>query len=1822
MKLHPSAVAALLLLAGGASASSSVHKAHPRSGEIEAELDGAVELDEPNTISGATNDSLSGSVVGIDSEAGVITPSTLRRNLQENPLDLFKPLTCNSGIESVTCVSWSTLTITPGQPVVIPCGQCINVDVADGTELDLADGLDIQGKLVFPDNKKVTVRTTHVYLQGVLKIRDNNVISPENESVKFHFYGTTPKSFVPHADNSIGCPSGSCDAGVKPFLIAGGKLDVEAWSDPACPTWTRIQDLVFDDFAALTPGTDFALPAAAPNGCARAITDADFEDITTSHGWRSQMGVIDEVVTDASNTCLKVHNRTHWWQGPYLDLSDRKLCIMSGQDYTFSARIRLSREDGSGTPTACSSTGTQCPELVVRWREDDNDVKGPVSKVYLMQEDGLKTTDGEWFDLYGKFDFSTTEANPSNVYVTLTIEGPEEGVIIEMDDLYVGLPPEDQYHDAANVADICNELFIADSGADGYFGGSAPARYPYPLYQNHNYGRFLRVLSETDAETGGTNNFYRITNRVQEYESIATPLPDGCVRGGARYDVSFRARFHHPGDFESVRVQFVAGSKSKSSRPCVNTFGGDRGWVECSVTVVLNDDVSDPANGSPYFRINSGFETGNTIDQTFSIDYDDISIKLNHPSIKALVVEEEVANCWGAGSEVTVTSVHNDWDGDYSGRNVVSATKLNDGSGMAHLSLDKFIARPTSVVDNPYQATEVALLKRNVVFYSEEEVNNQGAYMSVMTTTGVPQVLSGVHIDQFGQWGVADRYSLQFDRCDNVEGTVVSKNLIDRANYDGLVLQGTHNVTLSQNVAYNSRGSSFKLRDGKEWDNLINFNMAIRNQNPFNKDYSGFWIRSVRNRFVGNVAAGAVDRGFYLHLQNSINAASQSLPGGNPSPRSENGIEFRDNVAHACNGYGMVISTWRAEFSVPIQGFRTYRNEGHGVYAYGRYIKFDGAYIADSRVKGLDFHHCENCKISDSDIVGATALAVDAVYAEGEEWHQCLHAPDDDLRFIGVEMEVYRDNSKRWYPGVRFEDVRFSGFNDTKCSRPATITFDSGSGRLPHFDLLATMSAGTRNLDGGDFLVDFCRAETWDYQDVVFHDIGSGLHPDGPGSYSGDSALVSDYDYMKGFAEGQCKSIDGRCAAYCEGLCLRFHTFTVTAFETEDVTLKVRDLATNKTIEIGGNFLHARVDDSSSPYDNFPNIYDNTYYYVHRIFSVPLPDSTFEAQFMKDGQPYWPTFVERGNPEPAPACWRGGGDENTPLATVTFLEPPAVCTELVKNGDGEMEGGNYTHWYHASGGVTAVAGAGVDGSTAIASGVPAGTVLPSGVQLDAKARDAFDDGLSFYVDTRCMKTEVGKEYELSAMMKLEDATGTPWSCDPDLTNKDQNACPRFTVNVKTWNDASKSYSNSYWYKIATVVRPYNDSGYTLVHGTFVIPPDFAAADSVRFIFQKTSNTAKMYLDNVSIHPLQAAARNSEGSVNGELVINGDFEEVTPSTTKYWIKRTNYDGAIEVVPGAEGSATAVKVTGRTSSNQGPGQFLNPKTFSAGQEYQVSTKFRLSNSGTPFTCDMNLGLYQALTCPQVTIQTCVGTIASHTCYYPHVATVADPGSASTDHWGVVAGKFFPDDDSMFDAFKIFAYLEYPGIGVDVEVDDFTITPYTLDCGNVVKNGDFEEGTFFGWDDVGGSTTLSMASSGAGGTANALKISSRTDRSHGAEQMLEAACLGSNDQYLLQARFKLESGGAPFSCDHNVIDGENGCPIASIVSVQDDEGTRDRAVAAAVGAADANGWHDIRGIFELYESDMASDRVYLRFEHAPVNIDMIIDEVVMTKIENPIV
>jgi hypothetical protein len=152
-----------------------------------------------------------------------------RRREQVMGIRSFKPLLCNSNIlksGSVCSSTWSAMfgkSETHSNRIVIPCGVCVIMNHASGT-LNLNGGIDIQGKMIIPNEVSIDITTTTMIVQGELIMTSTKPVDGI-PNIKVTFVGSSEELFTPIDLNANACRgAATCTAGKKSFVVAGGKV--------------------------------------------------------------------------------------------------------------------------------------------------------------------------------------------------------------------------------------------------------------------------------------------------------------------------------------------------------------------------------------------------------------------------------------------------------------------------------------------------------------------------------------------------------------------------------------------------------------------------------------------------------------------------------------------------------------------------------------------------------------------------------------------------------------------------------------------------------------------------------------------------------------------------------------------------------------------------------------------------------------------------------------------------------------------------------------------------------------------------------------------------------------------------------------------------------------------------------------------------------------------------------------------------------------------------------------------------------------------------------------------------------------------------------------------------------------------------------------------------------------------------------------------------------------------------------------------------------------------------------------------------------------
>ena len=362
--------------------------------------------------------------------------------------------------------------------------------------------------------------------------------------------------------------------------------------------------------------------------------------------------------------------------------------------------------------------------------------------------------------------------------------------------------------------------------------------------------------------------------------------------------------------------------------------------------------------------------------------------------------------------------------------------------GYVLVELDTPIIRPTTFRQSNLYAVEVALLSRNIVFEGgPDDVENHGAHFSIRDTPKVKQTLIGVDFQNFGQQGYLGRYPIHIHMNGAMPDSIVSKNTVRQSNQRCIVVHGTNDLLVENNVAYDTKGHCFIVEDGIETGNKFIRNLGAQtgipkkiipdtgtNGEETDDRPATFWITNPTNSWIGNVAAGSENSGFWFEpmLRGTEVDKHHDL-----NPKTASLIAFTDNVAHSNSGKG--FQTYPTGY-IPdgvqeMTGLKSYRNDGQGIFVHlSKNIKFDNVHVADNGFIGIDIDRADGITVMNSEIIGQSRSYTDFMDTQD--------APDtcSKDRSYGIDLHSWKNfpDGER----VTIEDVTFFGFNNCPKAYP------------------------------------------------------------------------------------------------------------------------------------------------------------------------------------------------------------------------------------------------------------------------------------------------------------------------------------------------------------------------------------------------------------------------------------------------------------------------------------------------------------------------------------------------------------------------------------------------------------------------------------------------------------------------------------------------------------------------------------------------------------------------------------------------------------------
>jgi len=1666
----------------------------------------------------------------------------------------------------------------------VPCDECVTMAEYTQGETVFAGVIDVIGTLVFPSATKMKLKTDGIIVQGKLIVeREDDTIVDGHADIIIELTGNDDIKWVPTSMNQDSCEhptSGEikCLIGKRAVIVAGGTVDIRAFPKD-CISWTHLADDVADDLPVPIEFPKVVAPLGGQDCADYALFQYDFMNGDIGP-WKGSLGTTASIMEEDGVSFLKVSGRYRDWQGINLDITnDEKLlpCLQPDVDYLFTIKARL--DPANGVPSKCFSTGEKCLLFKTHSLNDNNDLNW---KTLYAVPSAIGASDNEWFTVGTTIKFTQDDIDNMSAYANFYVAGPEGGVDISIANIALGLPNEKYFPDPTDVNNICQDLIL---------NGDAEISDVFAYPQTYS-GPSSGILSvETDS---GGNNYLSVKGRVKDFNSIESQFNTECIIQYSTYVFKARVWLHSSAPYKprfTIRTK-ISDTGNAEEDYVVESIGfcpessQDIGWVQCERNFMFTE-VHQKATQIQLIIVTEGdFES--------DIDYDDISVAIFNSPVSTLILDTTNASCWGVGAEIMVTS-HTLEDSDTVAVNITKV-EVDSVTNTTRISIDKPIAKHTTLKDSEDFAVEVALLSREMLIQPMDNVEPlqplHGGHMMFLHTTDQAQIVEGVEFRKMGQQGERGRYPLHFHMSENVYGTLISKNTVRDSNQRCYVIHGTHNVTLRENVAFNNFGHCYMVEDGFEQDNHFEYNIGARTKvtpddgilslEESDMFASTYWISNPNNYFVGNVGAGGDDTGFWYEFLEFVRGPSTEYdPYQEINPSKFSFGLFLDNVMHSYKGDGFKLypNGYFPDFHAAFQNTKSYKNIGDGVLLHNSAkLHIQGGTYADNRVQIEIDKESDDVWISDAHIIGYSPSFQKEVEASNTKSHCPANRPN-----IGIQLHSFlrsRDSKGYNLTNIVFEDF---GYSKTGCVNSSAIDVDPEV-RDGHFDAYSlfqnlTFPDGSPSYEK----INICDLEVYGgIKDLVLEDLTGDLNPTGtePGS------IVSRGGKMNFFSD-RCVEMEGSCAYYCTGSCYRGFNIAVTqAAEYKDWRIEAKSGTHKVEFE---SYFDEKYKKEKKTKKKIPIHEDNFNYERRRFFTATLPNGNFTLKFVdKDGNIGWPTIAEQMWEDPV-ECGDYIDDSRIHLIVP---EPTDECENVVKNHDAEE--GTENHWMHTGGDVQVVSPGYGSSSYAIAS----------------VERTGHWQGPGQFLDSRCLVA--GQSYAVSAKFRLQDEkSGAFIACDINEKRYiSDNVCPRISFRMRqlTGNQILDPVKTTFAYPIAETVLPVLADKWNTLYGFFTVTPKIAEQSTVALFFEQVRPGVRIIVDDVIMELTTTGCSDQSNNRNFE---SGD--------NRLWTARGNLNFEM-VTPGFE-SDYAMKTSKREHFWSSMEQAISKDCLEEGREYSISAKIKLEKDGAPYDCapgiDWGIVGQEYLSCPVITLMTYAAVPSNNT--WLDVSKVV--GAWDSGLWNDIYGEFKVTKE-MLDAPKLTFYFQKLIADVDMIVDNIVIKEVAdFGCDDLIKNGNAELNdkplywAAKGAGNYGTASSLVEIKGPGHNSTNAIACSERSSPHSALIQTLNNDCVQQDVLYQVKSMLKTSDAfGGGYSCDVHqtyISDSNPRCPVILIAAQNSGGAPQKRAVGAAHSEWDGDGWNEVSGNFTFFPSEIAADALWIEFVLAQAEY-LLVDDV----------
>eukprot|EP00188_Purpureofilum_apyrenoidigerum_P002308 Plantae.Rhodophyta-Purpureofilum_apyrenoidigerum.ctg24218.p1 GENE.Plantae.Rhodophyta-Purpureofilum_apyrenoidigerum.ctg24218~~Plantae.Rhodophyta-Purpureofilum_apyrenoidigerum.ctg24218.p1 ORF type:complete len:839 (+),score=125.75 Plantae.Rhodophyta-Purpureofilum_apyrenoidigerum.ctg24218:281-2797(+) len=342
-----------------------------------------------------------------------------------------------------------------------------------------------------------------------------------------------------------------------------------------------------------------------------------------------------------------------------------------------------------------------------------------------------------------------------------------------------------------------------------------------------------------------------------------------------------------------------------------------------------------------------------------------------------IFLNQQMDDCWDVGDKIAIASTGYGPEGDDS----ATITRINGYRididkplNNSHLGADAQVSRGERIL---YMAAEVVLLSRRI-----QIVGSTGGHFMI-AHSGQAQHIQGVEFRKLGMQGTLGRYPCHVHMCGNgARNVTIQGNSIHESSQRGIVVHGSHGVTVEYNTLYDIKGHGILAgEDGVEHDLVVRNNVGTKFRKveillPDATDNmpAGLWISNPRSTFQNNRFSGSERLCVWFEMHQAVKGLSREIPGGDEVPRNMDLLEFRDQVCHSNGEHALRLypGRWTPESGRNvINGLIAWRNMEYAVFTHDSMsVTIQNSFLADNLYGAVDFDRQSDSELVDSIVVG------------------------------------------------------------------------------------------------------------------------------------------------------------------------------------------------------------------------------------------------------------------------------------------------------------------------------------------------------------------------------------------------------------------------------------------------------------------------------------------------------------------------------------------------------------------------------------------------------------------------------------------------------------------------------------------------------------------------------------------------------------------------------------------------------------------------------------------------------------------------------------